>query len=96
MRCRGTYWSTCFSKVVRTREEQIQGKIETTRRQQQESLERREELLQELEMVNQLTRREAHVNETKKMLRKQELDNLVSSSCEAFVLCSGWFTYLLD
>jgi hypothetical protein len=62
---------------MKTREEQILDKMEETRRQQQESLERREELLRELELVSQLTRREAEGVEAKKLARKQELENQV-------------------
>ena len=44
--------------MLEARQEQIADKLEEVKRRQQESLERREELLRELEIANQLTRRE--------------------------------------
>jgi len=67
--------------------------MEETRRQQEESLERREELLRELEMVSQLTQREAHENESKKVARKQELENLVSFLRN--FMCQLWLDVIL-
>jgi len=63
---------------MKGREEQIQGKMDEVRRQQEESLERREQLLQELEVVDQLTRREHHETEARKAAQKQELVAQVS------------------
>jgi len=59
---------------MKGREEQIQGKIDKVRHQQEESLERREQLLQDLELVDRLTRRERNEAEARKAARKQELE----------------------
>ena len=55
------------------RQEQINLKMEEVRRQQEESIERRERLLEDLENVNQLTRREAEVKEAEKEHAKRQL-----------------------
>lgn len=47
-----------MDEVLEGRQEQINEKLEEVRLRQQESLERREKLLQEIEIANQLTRRE--------------------------------------
>jgi len=65
-------------QVMKGREEQIQGKMVEVRRQQEDSLERREQLLQELEVVNQLTRREQEETEARKAAQKQQLEAQVS------------------
>jgi len=63
---------------MKGREEQIQGKMDEVRRQQEESVERREQLLQELDAVSQLTRREQQDVEARKAARKQQLEAQVS------------------
>ena len=68
----------CAMQVMKGREEQIQGKMVEVRRQQEDSLERREQLLQELEVVNQLTRREQEETEARKAAQKQQLEAQVS------------------
>ena len=65
-------------QVMRGREEQIQSKMETVRQQQEESLERREELINELERVNQLTQRDLHAKEEEKAHTKRRLEEQVS------------------
>nr|KAG5713133.1 hypothetical protein BaRGS_007660 [Batillaria attramentaria] len=47
-----------MDEVLEGRQEQINAKLEEVQLRQQESLERREQLLQEIEIANQLTRRE--------------------------------------
>ena len=61
-------------QVMRGREEQIQGKLDEVRRQQEESVERREQLLHELDLVSQLTKHEQHESEAKKASQKQQLE----------------------
>ena len=48
--------------------------METVRQQQAESIERREELLKDMEMANQLTQREVKKQEEAKSSRKEELE----------------------
>jgi len=59
---------------MKSREEQIQGKMEEVHRQQEESMERRERLLQEMELVSELTRHEQHETEARKASQKQQLE----------------------
>jgi len=59
---------------MKGREEQIEGKMVEVRRRQEESLERREQLLQELDTVSQLTRREQEDVEARKATQKQQLE----------------------
>ena len=47
--------------------------MESVRRQQEESLERREELLREIEIANQMTRREVRHQQDAKTQREREL-----------------------
>jgi len=61
-------------QVLKGREEQIEGKIDEVRRQQEESLERREQLLHELDAVSQLTRREQQDIEARKATQKHHLE----------------------
>jgi hypothetical protein len=48
--------------------------MEEVRRDQEDSLERREELLREIEIANQLTRREQEKMEEEKAGRKREIE----------------------
>ena len=73
---------------MKGREEQIQGKMDEVRRQQEESLERREQLLQELDVVNQLTRREHYETEARKAAQKQELEAQVSWATNLLIALS--------
>lgn len=52
---------------------------------QQESIERREELLRELEVADQMTRRESKEAEAKKKSQAKELQSQVCSMCTHFV-----------
>jgi len=54
---------------------------------QQESIERREELLRELEVADQMTRRELKEAEAKKKSQAEELQSQVSSMLW-YILCS--------
>ena len=65
-------------QVMDERQNQIQQRMETVRIAQQESLERREELLKDLEMANQLTRREVEDKNLAKIERKREIDSQVT------------------
>jgi len=65
-------------QVMKGREEQIQGKMDEVQRQQEESLERREQLLHELDIVSRLTRHEQHETEARKAAQKQQLEAQVS------------------
>jgi hypothetical protein len=51
--------------------------VEANRRDQEESLERREELLRDLELANQLTRREEKLKEEERATRRAELESQV-------------------
>ena len=57
---------------------QIEEKMALVRQEQADSIERREELLKDLEMANQLTKRETAKQEADKVTRKQELEAQVS------------------
>ena len=52
--------------------------METIRIAQQESLERREQLLKDLEMANQMTQREVEDKHLAKLERKREIDSQVT------------------
>lgn len=56
------------------RQEQITAKMEAVKLQQKESLKRREELISELELVNQLTQREAKEKEVERETTRRDLD----------------------
>jgi len=59
---------------MKGREEQIQGKMDEVQRQQEESLERREQLLNELDVVNKLTKYEQQETEARKAAQRLELE----------------------
>jgi uncharacterized protein (DUF3084 family) len=61
-------------QVLRERAQQIEDKMAEVRAEQAESIERREHLLQELDMANQLTKREVAKQEEDKIARKHELE----------------------
>ena len=63
--------------MLGARQEQVQDKMEAVRHAQQESLERREELVRELEVAQQLTRRDVERDEAQKTERKAELESQV-------------------
>ncbi|XP_002734122.1 trichoplein keratin filament-binding protein-like [Saccoglossus kowalevskii] len=63
-----------MSEVLQGRQEQIHDKMEEVRIQQEESLERREELIRDLELAQQLTHREQAVAEQKKKETRAEID----------------------
>ncbi|KAK7506009.1 hypothetical protein BaRGS_00002731 [Batillaria attramentaria] len=70
-----------MDEVLEGRQEQINAKLEEVQLRQQESLERREQLLQEIEIANQLTRREqekakAEQEALKHNLKEQETDRM--------------------
>ena len=65
------YW--CF-QVMEERQNQIEVRMEENRQQQEASLERREELLRDLELANQLTRREDEKRDAERTARRQELE----------------------
>ena len=67
------------------REAQIEQKMRQVRQEQQESLRRREELLEDIDRANQLTRREEEQKEQAKSARKTELESQVKCkiSCKA-------------
>lgn len=68
-----------YQKVLEGRQEQIIDKLEEVRQQQQESLERREQLLNEIEIANQLTRREQEKVEAERKELKLNLEEQVRS-----------------
>ena len=63
--------------MLEGRQEQIAKKLEEVKRRQQESLDRREELLRELEIASQLTRREQERAQAEQEAIKQELKEQV-------------------
>ena len=63
--------------MLEGRQEQIAEKLEEVKRRQQESLDRREELLRELEIANQLTQREQERAQAEQEAIKQELKEQV-------------------
>ncbi|XP_064613180.1 trichoplein keratin filament-binding protein-like [Liolophura sinensis] len=66
-----------MKEVLAERQIQIEDKMEDLRLQQEDSLQRREELLQEMEVANQMTRREQEQTEALKSARKQELEEQI-------------------
>ena len=54
--------------------------MEVVRQRQEESLQRREELVQDLEMMQQMTRREQEEQDEMKTARKQELQAQVTGT----------------
>ena len=60
------------------RQEQIEAKMDAVKRQQEESIERREELLNELELVNQMTQREVKEKEAQRETIRRDLDAQVT------------------
>nr|XP_014345958.1 PREDICTED: trichoplein keratin filament-binding protein isoform X2 [Latimeria chalumnae] len=68
-----------MQEVLTGRQVQIQERIEANRQAQEESLQRREELIQELEAVKQMTHREREEEEGIKTARKQELETQISA-----------------
>ena len=67
-------------QVLEGRQEQIIDKLEAVKQQQQESLERREEILQDMELANQLSHRDNEERERQKTLRKAEIEAQVDYS----------------
>ena len=67
-----------MKEVLQERQDQIQAHMDNIKQQQQESLEHREQLLEELDLVNQLTRRELEEKEEAKTFRKEELEAQMS------------------
>jgi trichoplein keratin filament-binding protein len=63
--------------VLEGRQEQIAEKLDEVRRRQQESLERREELVREMEIASQLTRREQEERQAEQEALKQDLEEQV-------------------
>ena len=73
--------------MLEGRQEQIADKIEEVKRRQQESLDRREELLRELEIANQLTRREQERAQAEQEAIKHELKEQVGLTCNYVRVC---------
>lgn len=63
-----------------TREAQVEEKMRAVKAEQEESLQRREELLRDVERANQLTRREDERREQAKTARKAELESQVKKT----------------
>ena len=78
--------------MLDSRQEQIADKMASVRRQQEESLRRREELLQELDLANQMTQRDEAEKERQKTERQHELEAQVWSFFFSF---SGKITCFL-
>ncbi|ELT99014.1 hypothetical protein CAPTEDRAFT_208507 [Capitella teleta] len=71
-----------MQEVMNERQLQMDYKMEANRRDQEESLERREELIRDLDLANQLTRREEKRKEEEKMQRKKELEGQITTRRE--------------
>ena len=63
----------CYLQVLAGRQEQIQDKMVELRRQQEESIARREELLKDMEKANQLTQREREQTARQKEIQRDAL-----------------------
>lgn len=63
-----------WPQVMLGRQEQITAKMEAVKLQQKESLKRREELISELELVSQLTHREAKEKEVERETVRRDLE----------------------
>ena len=81
-------------QVLDSRQEQISEKMLTVRRQQEESLRRREKLLDELERANQLAQREGKERERLKTERQQELEAQVRFAVFVFYRDGGGYLTL--
>ncbi|KAK7934103.1 hypothetical protein WMY93_004999 [Mugilogobius chulae] len=66
-----------MKEVLAGRQQQLELKINQNREAQQESLKRREELIQELEMERELQRQERELEEGRRTARRKELDSQV-------------------
>ncbi|CAH1801077.1 unnamed protein product [Owenia fusiformis] len=64
-----------MKEIMAGRQEQIAQKMEEVKQQQQESLERREQLVRDMELAQQMTHREAQQTERAKSERKTELQS---------------------
>ena len=69
-----------YSKVMEARTDQIEDRMQQVKERQEESLKHREELLRELEIANQLTRRDVAKAEDDKLQLKLELKQQVSQT----------------
>lgn len=67
-------------QVLAAREAQVEEKMRAVKAEQEESLQRREELLRDVERANQLTRREDERREQAKTARKAELESQVTKT----------------
>ena len=61
-------------QVMDERQMQLAAKLESVQQRQAESLERREELIREMEIANQMTRRDQAKEEAARTERKQEIE----------------------
>ena len=73
------------------RQAQIRERLETVRLAQEESLERREALIRDAEIANQMTRRELEQDEEAKKERRKDIDSQVKI-CQNFTICQSSFT----
>ncbi|XP_025092426.1 trichoplein keratin filament-binding protein-like [Pomacea canaliculata] len=71
-----------MKEVLESRQEQIAVKLEEIKQQHQESIERREELLQEIEIANQLTQREQKEAEATQKAFKHSLEEQITERRE--------------
>lgn len=74
-------------KVLMGRQQQLEQKMLKIRKAQEESLKRREELIQELELERKLRRLEKETDEGQKTERMQELKAQVGTNAQLF--CAG-------
>ena len=63
--------------MLEGRQDQIAKKMEEVQRRHQESLDRREQLIREMEIANQLTRREQEMAQEEQTARRKELSEQV-------------------
>lgn len=67
-------------QVLAVRQQQLEQKVQKNREAQEESLRRREELIQELELERELRRQETVQEEGRRTARMQEINTQVSIS----------------
>ncbi|CAE1294998.1 TCHP [Acanthosepion pharaonis] len=68
-----------MAEVLATRKEQMDRKLQELRKEQEESVQLREELLKDMELANQLSQREQKKIQQARMARKQELEEQLSA-----------------
>jgi len=82
-------------KVLEGRRQQIEAKVRRNREEQEESLRRREELLQVLEVERETRRQEREQEEEQRTTRVQELDAQVHARTHARTVIADHYTNVI-